>query len=114
VLFTHIRKWDMTYVVLSSTLTVSVDATLKSTKTNQVLWAYSGTIVANLSGNNSGGGIAGLVAQVVVTAVNSAAADYVSYARLANLQLIGSMPAGKYNARFEQDSEDKVFVRAVR
>ncbi len=112
VLFTHIRKWDKSYLVLSATLTVSVDATLKSTKTNQVLWRYSGTIVANLSGNNSGGGLAGLVAQVVVTAVNSAVADYVPYARLANTQLLYTIPVGKYHARTGLDGEDKFVDQA--
>ncbi len=111
VLFTHIRKWDKSYIVISSTLTVSVEATLKSTKTNQILWHYSGTIVTNLSGNNSGGGIAGLVAQAVITAVNTAAADYVPYARVANVQMLQSMPVGKYHARSGQDGEDKVIDR---
>jgi hypothetical protein len=109
VLFTHIKKWDKSFMVLASTLTVSVDAQLKSTKTNRVLWAYSGTIVANLSGQNSSAGnpLVGLIAQALVTSVNTAAADYVPYARLANVQLLQSMPAGKYHARFGQDGDDR-------
>lgn len=111
VLFTHIKKWNKSYLVISSTLTVSVDAKLKSTKTNRILWEYSGTIVANLSGNSSGGGIAGIVAGVIVTAVNSAAADYVPYARLANVQMLQSMPVGGYHARNGQDGDDKILDR---
>jgi hypothetical protein len=111
VLFTHIKKWNKSYLVISSTLTVSVDAKLKSTKTNRILWEYSGTIVANLSGNSSGGGIAGIVAGVIVTAVNSAAADYVPYARLANVQMLQSMPVGGYHARTGQDGDDKILDR---
>ena len=115
VLFTHIKKWDKSYMVLAATLTVSVDARLKSTKTNRVLWEYSGIIVADLSGNSSGGGgLGGLIAQVVVTAVNSAAADYVPYARLANAQLLRSIPVGRYNARAGQDGEDKILAQALR
>jgi hypothetical protein len=111
VLFTHIKKWDKSYMVLAATLTVSVDAQLKSTRTNRVLWAYSGTIVADLSGQNSssaGNPLVALVAKAIVTAVNSAAADYVPYARLANVQLLQSMPAGKYNERTGQDGNDKI------
>ena len=50
VLFTEIKKWDKVYAVLAANLTVTIDAYLKSTKTNQLLWEYSGTIVADLSG----------------------------------------------------------------
>ena len=69
VLFTTIKKWDLSYLVLASTLTVSVDAELKSTKSNQILWRYNGTVVVDLSGGNTGGGIAGLIAKAIVTAV---------------------------------------------
>ena len=110
VLFTHIRKWNKSYMVLASSLTVSVDAQLKSTRTNRVLWAYSGTIVANLSGQSSSAAnpLAALVANAIVTAANSAAADYVPYARLANVRLLQSMPAGKYSERAGHDGEDKI------
>jgi hypothetical protein len=108
VLFTKITKWNKSYMVVASSLTVSVDAQLKSTKTNRILWEYSGTIVADLSGRSSGGGIAGLVAAALVTAINSAVADYVPYARLANVQLLQSMPVGKYHARNGQDGNDPI------
>jgi hypothetical protein len=115
VLFTHIRQWDKHYMVLAANLTVSVDAKLKSTKTNRILWAYSGTIVADLSGNSSNAGnpLAGLIAGAIVTAINSASADYVPYARLANVQLLQSIPVGKYHARNGTDGEDRV-VNVVR
>ncbi|MBI5062222.1 MAG: DUF799 family lipoprotein [Desulfatitalea sp.] len=62
VLFTTIRKWDVQYLILSSTLTVSIDAELKSTQSDQTLWKYTGTTVVDLSGGDTGGGLAGLVA----------------------------------------------------
>ena len=48
VLFTHIKKWDKSYMVLASNLTVTIDARLKSTKTNKILWEYSGTEIASI------------------------------------------------------------------
>jgi hypothetical protein len=111
VLFTHIRKWNKSYMVISSSLTVSVDAKLKSTKTNRILWEYSGTIVANLSGNSSGGGLGGVIAGAIVTAINSAAADYVPYARLANVQMLQSMPVGGYHPKNGQDGDEKILER---
>jgi hypothetical protein len=56
VLFTTIKKWDVAYIVIASNLTVSIDAELKSTHSDQLLWDYNGTVVVDLSGGNTGGG----------------------------------------------------------
>jgi len=108
VLFTTIKKWDVSYVVLASNLTVSIDCELKSTKSEQVLWRYNGTVVVDLSGGNSGGGIAGLIAKAIVTAIRTATADYVPYSRVANYRALNSMPFGKYHKGYLQDREQKI------
>jgi hypothetical protein len=110
VLFTQINKWNKSYMILASKLTVAIDAKLKSTVTNKVLWEYSGTIVADLSGSNSSSGnpLADLIAKAIITAANTAAADYVPYARLANQRLLLSVPFGKYHIRGGQDGQDKI------
>lgn len=114
VLFTNIKQWNKSYMVLASTLTVTIDAQLKSTKTNEVLWEYSGTIVADLSGSSSTGNpLVDLVARAVVTGINTAAADYVPYAQLATTQLLQTVPFGKYHARFNQDGQDKLVNQAA-
>jgi hypothetical protein len=108
VLFTRIRKWDKMYAVLASNLTVTIDAQLKSTKSNRILWEYSGTIVADLSGqSNTGNPLADLVAKAIVTGVKTAAADYVPYAQLATTQLLQTVPFGRYHNRAGQDGQDK-------
>lgn len=61
-------------------------------------------VVVDLSGGNSGGGLVGLIAQVVVTAINSAA-DYVPYARQANHRALYSMPYGKYHPQYNKDTK---------
>jgi len=103
VLFTTIKKWDLSYMVLASTLTVSIDAALKSTKTDQTIWKYNGTVVVDLSGGQTGGGLAGLIVKAVVTAASSAMADYVPYARKANYQALSSLPYGKYHPKYLTD-----------
>lgn len=108
VLFTSIKKWDLSYMVLASNLTVSIDCQLKSTHSDQILWEYNGTIVVDLSGGNTGGGIAGLIAKAIITAVNTAVADYVPYARVANYRALSSMPYGKYHEQFNKDREQKI------
>lgn len=106
ILFTTIRKWDKKYAVIASNLTVSIDCLLKSTKSDQILWKYSGTIVVDLSGGgDSSGGLAGLVVKAIVTAVNTATADYVPYARQANYQALTTLPYGKYHSLYNQDQE---------
>ena len=109
VLFTTIKKWDLSYVVLASTLTVSIDCKLKSTTSNQTLWKYTGTVVVDLSGGNTGGGLAGLIAKVIVAAVQSAVADYVPHARQANYRALSSMPYGKYHPGYNKDQQAKFF-----
>ena len=105
VLFTTIKKWDLSYMVIASTLTVSVDCQLKSTTSDQTLWQYNGTVVVDLSGGDTGGSVAGLIAKAIITAVNTAMADYVPYARQANYRALASMPYGKYHAQHNKDQE---------
>lgn len=110
VLFTTIKKWNLQYLVISSTLTVSIDCEIKSTHTSETLWSYNGTVVVDLSGqNNSGGGLAGLLIQVAMTAANSAAADYVRYAHVANQRAIAALPYGHYHPQYGLD-KDQVII----
>ena len=103
VLFTTIKKWDMSYMVLAASLTVSIDAELKSTISDQTLWDYSGTVVVDLSGGSGGGGLAGLIAQAIVTSAQAAMADYVPHAKTANYRALSSLPFGKYHPQYMTD-----------
>ncbi len=105
VLFTQINAWDKNYAVLSSSLEIAIDAHLKSTRSDAILWSYSGRIIADLSGQggSSGNILADLIVQAVVTAVSTAMADYVDYARLANTNLLYSIPLGRYRDGYGQD-----------
>ena len=107
VLFTSIKKWDLVYLVLAGSLSVSIECNLKSTTTNRTLWKYTGTVVVDLSGGNSGGGLAGLVIKAIATAVSAAVADYVPYARQANYMALESIPYGKYHAQYNKDHNMK-------
>ena len=113
VLFTTIKKWNLSYAIIASTLTVSVDCELKSTKSDQVLWRYNGTVVVDLSGGNYGGGIAGLIAKAIASAVASAMADYVPHARVANYRALSSMPYGKYHGEYMKDRELRIIDQAI-
>jgi hypothetical protein len=110
VLYTRIKKWNTSYMVVASTLTVSVDSEIVSTKTSEKLWAYNGTVVQDLTNrSNGGGGLAELIVNVVATAINTAAADYVKYARVANSRLISSIPTGPYHEAYMKDQGVQIF-----
>lgn len=113
VLYTKIKKWNVSYLVIASTLTVSVEAQIVSTKTSEVLWEYTGTVVQDLSSRGNGnGGLAELIVNVVATAINTAAADYVKYARVANARLLSSTPFGPYHPLYMKDQGFKVLNQA--
>ncbi|MDD5168673.1 MAG: DUF799 family lipoprotein [Syntrophales bacterium] len=107
VLFTTIKKWNLVYMVLAANLTVSIDCELKSTKSNATLWQYNGTVIVDLSGGSSGGGVAGLIAKAIVTAINSSMADYVPHARRANYIPLRTLPYGKYHRLYGQDQAQR-------
>src|SRR4030042_262074 len=107
VLFTTIKKWNLSYMVIASTLAVAVDCELKSTKSDQILWRYNGTVVVDLSGGNTGGGLPGLIAKVIVTAISSAVVDYVPHARQANYLALSTVPYGKYHSQHLKDQQQK-------
>ena len=110
VLFTTINRWDVSYAVIASSLTVSITSKLVSTKTNEVLWHYTGTVHIDLSGNSNSGGdpLINLIANAIATAINTAAADYVDYAKQANNRIIYSLPAGPYNPMHMKDQNVEI------
>lgn len=115
VLFTRIVRWDVAYLVLSSTLTVTIESEIRSTKTSEELWKYRGSVTVDLTGNDGGaGGLGGLLAQTISTAVNTAAADYVTYAHQANARLMYSIPVGPYHPLYLQDQDFKIVNQAAR
>jgi hypothetical protein len=108
VLFTHIKKWDVAYMVVASNLTVSIESKIVSTKTSEVLWVYKGSIVINLSGSNNSGDLAGLIVSAIATAINTASADYVTYARQVNASMMYALPAGPYHELHLKDQDMKI------
>lgn len=116
VLFTRIVRWDVAYIVISSTLTVTIESEIRSTKTSEELWKYRGSVTVDLSGGSSSSGdpLVNLIAQAVATAVNTAAADYVTYANQANERLLYSMPVGPYHPLYLQDQDVKIMNQAAK
>jgi hypothetical protein len=111
VLYIRILKWDTSYYVVGGNVTVSADFSLKSTDTGEELWHYDGTITVDTSGgDNSGGGMAGLLGKVISTAISTATTDYVPIATRVNYMTLASMPYGKYHPQYNKDKTAKAVL----
>jgi hypothetical protein len=109
VLYISIERWDAKYVVLSTTVTVELNYSIKSTHTGQELWKNR-QLVAYTPQSSGNGGLAGLIADAVVAAIAKAAPNYIPLARQANAQATGikgtGLPAGPYDGLFNKDTAD--------
>lgn len=101
VMFVTLKAWDTSYVVIQSSVTVSMEYRLVSTRTGDLLWetAASQTITSNSGG---GAGLAGLVVAVVSAVATAAGTDYVPLAMQANMNGCQTLPPGPYSPQFEQ------------
>ena len=109
VLYISIERWDAKYVVLSTTVTVELNYTLKSTKTGAELWKNHQLVVYQPQNSNSGG-LAGLIANAIAAAITKAAPNYIPLARQANGSAISTkgtgLPAGPHDAFYLKDASD--------
>lgn len=110
VLYIAIQRWDAKYLLLSTTVTVEFEYSLKSGRTGETLWEHSETMVYSPSQQQSSGNpLADLIAQLVMAAVVKAKPNYVPLARQANLNATvregQGLPAGPYNKKYKKDMD---------
>ena len=96
-LFTIIHKWAKSYSIVK----VDVEYILKSTKTNEVLYSRRGEVDFNTSISAGGG----LLLDIALTAVNTAATKYIDVARITNLYTFKDLPKGKYSPIYRTDGD---------
>lgn len=109
VMYISIEQWNAKYLVFNTSVTVSLKYSLKSASTGNTLWENAQTLVYQPQ-NNSGGGIAGLIAQAIVAAMAKAAPNYMPLAQQANALAIYTkgqgLPAGPYDQFYQKDQTD--------
>ncbi|MFZ4799168.1 MAG: GNA1162 family protein [Bacteroidia bacterium] len=112
VLFTTIHKWSKN--ALFSSVTVEIEYSLKSTKTNEVLYTRRGTITYDASSNSSNS----MLMNMAVSAIKTAATDYTMVARKCNAYTLYDLPTGKYHTKYKIDGKEnagaKTFKATVR
>ena len=106
VLITKIVEWDKSYYVVGGNVTVALDFALKSTSTGMDLWSYKGKIIYNTTADTGN-----IFADLIVTAVSTAATDYVPIAKGINQKVFKTIPVGKYHPRNNKDQTDQVRVQ---
>ncbi|MDR0907535.1 MAG: DUF799 domain-containing protein [Rikenellaceae bacterium] len=98
VLFTTIHEWAKT--TLAAQIRVVVEYTLKSTKTDEVLFSRKGDITYTPS-SNSGNSLADVLSSMLTTALTSE----IEVGRKCNVYTLGDLPAGKYSPSWGADGD---------
>lgn len=102
VLYITIERWDAKYVLVSTSVTVEFEYTLKDGRTGDVLWADRERMVYSSDGGNQG-----LLAAMIAAAITKAAPNYMPLARQANARALAypgpGFPAGPYRSDFGMD-----------
>lgn len=99
VLFTIINKWDKSSI--GSKVMVEVEYIIKSTHTNEALYTRTGSVIYNTAVRSN----SGLLMNMLLSAVNTAATKYVDVARACNNYTFSDLPAGKYSLQYGLDGE---------
>lgn len=102
VLFIKLTNWETNYIVIAGNVTVGMEYVLMSTETNQILWSYKNTFVLDTSSSSGN-----IIADIIVTAVSTAATDYVPVARRVHDNAVTTLPVGKYHPKHMNDGKDK-------
>jgi len=103
VLFITIERWQSQYVVIATTTTVEFDYELRSCKTGTTLWMDSQTMEYSPDAGDS------LLGQLIVSALERAAPNYMPLTQQANMLAASAegqgIPAGPYlDAQYRKDT----------
>lgn len=107
VLYVTIQEWQSTYAVLATETRVTIDYALKHGETGETLWSETQTMI--YAPKSGGGGLAGLIADAIVAAIERAAPNYIPLAHQANAFAVYTpgrgLPAGPYAANYNKDGD---------
>ena len=109
VLFTEIIEWDKSFYIVGGNVEVNIEFILKSTHSGEILWSYNGNIEVDTSSDESEvSGIAGFLLEAAVTALQTAALDYILIAKTINMKGLATLPYGFYHPKFNKDQSMNV------
>ena len=108
VLYVSIERWDARYMLLTTSVTVAFDYTIKGCKTGDALWNHKQTWVYTPQNQSTGNPLGDLIAMAINAAVTKAAPNYMPLARQANAMTFKypegpGFPAGPYSPNYMKD-----------
>jgi hypothetical protein len=102
VLYVTINRWDATYALIVTTVTVDFDYRMVS-KDGTEIWKEHKTMAYSPQNNNSGSPIAMIITAVISAAITRAAPDYMPLTQQANQQVFilgqNALPDGPYRPK---------------
>ena len=103
VLYVTIQDWVTKFIVISGSVTVTVQYKLVDTSTGAVLWERTKTVQRQSGGS-------GLIGMVINAAVTAATVDYRPLAVQANTMAVNQqgygLPAGPYHTDYQKDYQN--------
>lgn len=99
VLYVEINRWDAQYILLSTTVTVSIDYEIQNPE-GQRIWSETVTTQYTPQNSSSGSPMADLIAAAITAGMTRAAPDYIPLMNQANQQAFvtgaKALPPGPY------------------
>lgn len=100
ILYITIDKWTAEYAILSTSVKVAFQYSLKSGKTGEELWSAQEAMIYTPQNNSSGNPLVDLISDAITAGVTKAAPNYIPLAQQANGNAIfrvnQGLPAGPY------------------
>lgn len=105
VLMLTINGWDKKFYVVGGHVRVDLMYELISTKTGKTLWKVRKNVKVDTSSSNQN---ASLLVNILTTAVNTAATQYVDIAKYAHVLALATIPSGFRSPNFMKDKEVQI------
>ena len=100
-----INGWDKKFYVVGGHVRVDLLYELISTKTGKTLWKVRKNLKVDTSSSNQN---AGILTNILATAINTAATKYVDIAKQAHVLALSTIPSGFRSLNYLKDKEDKI------
>lgn len=101
VVFSVIDTWQKQGFGITTKITYKV----KSTHTNEVIFQRTCNLYMNLQQETNIGGLAGLIADITLSAIATASTQHIEAARECNAYIFKDIPRGKYSPVYLNDRE---------
>lgn len=105
VLYTKIIHWEKVFYGINGVIIISLEYTLKSADTGEVLWTYKTSKKHETSNRSKKGD---LLSTVITAGVDTAMSDHLPVLQQLNRDIFRNIPAGTYSKIFGKDQKFEI------